>query len=1164
MADSVAVQVGPWQDFAALDQSMPAGPWADYGQPSGTPPPATLPGGIAPQQPGQEPGLWQTFVGGYKEGYGDTPPMRQQDFDWFVDHGIFKKGDDDNGVLGTLRGFAQNVIYAAAGTADAATRFPGALYRGLQAAGMQLGLPGDIMSMPDAFMGSPHPTGIPHVDAILAEPEVKAAIDNGPVNRANHVPYEAGASDGSDPTTNIDKSIPETANLPGGQSFDTATPLKIHEQVEKFVMQKLTAGGMSDEDAYKVAHWEYAEKAEDAWYAAQGIDPAAAEKWWTERASHIEHEPTADTPADLYDKPYPHDSVALARSDTEATQKPDDALIGKAQDILGKSATDFGQGIRDFFQARDLGVIGGDRPPTDDMPPPDAARSMAASRAGDDVLKGPEPEGQRSWQARFDQFVGKLTAPDDIKGLIRDAAKENGDFMPARMGEIPLAQLDGIARAAGIEPSELNARGLGRLLKNDNEVRIAMQGMMAATEQVKQAARDVKTDGSPDNLIKLQAAMMRRDMAVEGVVGLRAEWGRTGNVFQEFMENVKDAQALGEFLKDKGRTPGDLRDIADAIDNLGREDAARTLNELRKPQMGPLYYTWVNSLIAGILSHVKYIAANALYSVIEHGVVTPIAALIGKARSIAGVGDVDRVFFGDAVAANYGMLAAVPTSFIAAARSVRAGMRLPLESEIEVRKAMLDRGEKVPATIARAVENAQQERPIPGVWGRIIGSPGDMAGGIHSFFKVLGERAGIEEQAYHAAIKEGLSPADARFWSRRAEIAANPTEAMRVKAIEGAYKGTFMQDLGPRAKAWQNVIRKVPGLRWAFPFSHIPVNLLKATYEHTPLAILDTAMRDDIAGKNGGVAQDKAIARMVAGSAVMGYFAHLYMNGQATGDLPADPKERRAFYMSGKQPNSILIGDHWVSYQRFGPAGDLAALGTSIGSVAAAAQDGEDGALERATAHAAVAAVHLVADEVGFMTLQNIFEAVMDPDHRGAQFVSSEVSTLLPFSSLIGQTASFMDPDMREAKTIIDGLKYRIPGARETLLPKRDWNGREIANPQHGNIIRQTTATPDPVDAELLRLGVTPAPAQDRIAGIKLSPEQYDEYVATAGPLVESLLTARMNDPGYQELPRSMQAQQMRKLIALGREQARYAMQARHPELWQQALIERRQDILSQ
>ena len=170
---------------------------------------------------------------------------------------------------------------------------------------------------------------------------------------------------------------------------------------------------------------------------------------------------------------------------------------------------------------------------------------------------------------------------------------------------------------------------------------------------------------------------------------------------------------------------------------------------------------------------------------------------------------------------------------------------------------------------------------------------------------------------------------------------------------------------------------------------------------------------------------------MVVGSSVMGYFAHLYMNGQATGELPQDAKERRAFYLSGKQPNSILSGDQWISFQRFGPAGDLASLGVSIGEIGAgwaeARQEGDSAALTTAIGHATLAAVRLLSDEVGFMTLANLFEIYSDPK-RAPRIIASELSTAIPFSSLLRQTASFMDP--KHAAGQIDRRRSALCPAR--------------------------------------------------------------------------------------------------------------------------------------
>jgi hypothetical protein len=464
--------------------------------------------------------------------------------------------------------------------------------------------------------------------------------------------------------------------------------------------------------------------------------------------------------------------------------------------------------VAEVAQARQLGVVGPEPPRMSEANPREAA--AAATRSPDDILRGPEPGGEpgatgNPWRDRFEHFVGKLETSEDVKTLIREAATTNDEFTAARAGDVPLAHVEGLAEAAGVAPQLIDHTGVGRLMKNDNEVRIGMQLMLQTTDNVMEAARNARADATPESLIKLQEAIMRRDLAVEQVVGARAEWGRTGRVFQEFMRDVKDQEGLTSFLKDKGRTPTDLQGIADSLGDLDRTQAARVLSDLHQRTPGVFYWTWVNGLISGLLTHTKYVAANALYAASEHGVTTPLAAVIGKAKQAFGA-EAERVYFGEALAATYGGIAAVPHSLIATAKSIYSGQRAVLKSEIEVHKDMVARGEKVPHVIDQAVNQVTgRGRPEvfqnSDVWGKLsagdlkgsmvdalgrtIGAPGDMAMGIHTFFKVLGERAGLEAEAYRAAAKEGLSPAEGDFWRRRSELSENPTIAMRERAIAG-------------------------------------------------------------------------------------------------------------------------------------------------------------------------------------------------------------------------------------------------------------------------------------------------------------------------------------------------------------------------------------------
>jgi hypothetical protein len=827
--------------------------------------------------------------------------------------------------------------------------------------------------------------------------------------------------------------------------------------------------------------------------------------------------------------------------------------------------------VDDIISAKRAGIIGPDVPPPPaESPAMSAQRAIpAASQPGDKVTMTPAGEPIDAWAERFNRYVDKTETPDDFKTLVKDMAAQNNNYPEARSGSVAPEMVAKVAEAAGLDAADINGGKLRTSFRTDDEIRTVTTLLKKLGDDVQSAAEAVRTDGSPESLAAFQASIIKRDYALEATlshtVALRAEWGRSGNALQEILRAQKGEDVLTGMLKDRGRTPEDLRDIARGLQGLDREQAAKVLTGMRGQSPHWLYWIWSQGLISGPFTHAKYVLANATYAGMERGVVTPMASIMGKAKQMVGLADADRVFFGETAAGYWGTVAAVPDAIKAAYQTIKTGMRVPLESEKQLHDMAVAAGEKPSTALSRAVEpNLQPPRPIPGIWGRILGAPGDAASSIHVAFKVLGERANLEMAAYNKAASEGLSPTGADFWQRRAYHALNPTEKALKDSVYQAYKDTFMQELGDHAKKFQQFTKQVPGMKWVFPFTHIPINLMKATYEYTPFAVLDKDMRANIKGENGGRAQDLAISRMVVGSSVMAYFTHKYMQGQVTSNYPTDPNERKDWALQGKPANSIQIGERWVSFERFGPAGDLAQIGAAIGSIAhrfamdkADPAKGTDEAFSHAIWATANAAANTIGNEVGFQSLRNFMDAIED-EKKGGSFASYQATSMLPFSSLLTQTASFMDPHMRVAKGMVNALSYRIPELREVLLAKRDpLYGEPLDNPGYHGILRSLPINTDPVKLELERVNLHPTAPRDVIGGVKLTPEQYDRYQATAGPLVQRALTSLVNHPGWQQIPPADRADTLKATISAMRQQAATAMQISEPKLIQQGLQQR-------
>jgi hypothetical protein len=221
-------------------------------------------------------------------------------------------------------------------------------------------------------------TGDPKIDRILDDPETREAIDSPVVNRKNAVPYSAGPDD-KGPGLNVDEHFPESMTV-DGVTYDPAEPFAGHEFIERDVMKKLIAGGMDPPTAYKVGHFEFAEKAEGGWYRAHNIDQAKAEAAYRPFIDAIDHEHPVNPPRNLFDKPYPHDNVREPGS--VADTPPTKAEIARAHAILDAAESE-------EAPLRAVGAdVTRDMPSLARQPAPPPGRLVDAGRNAVDQLLG--------------------------------------------------------------------------------------------------------------------------------------------------------------------------------------------------------------------------------------------------------------------------------------------------------------------------------------------------------------------------------------------------------------------------------------------------------------------------------------------------------------------------------------------------------------------------------------------------------------------------------------------------------------------------------------------------------------------------------------------------------------------------------------------------------
>ena len=809
--------------------------------------------------------------------------------------------------------------------------------------------------------------------------------------------------------------------------------------------------------------------------------------------------------------------------------------------------------LKPIAEASELGIVGGERPSLNELPPREAGREAMAAVRPDEKITSELPD-QTPWRRRWEESLDKMGVTDDARRIITSVVDANDEFVQARQGDMRPVQIEQLAAVTGLDSTMIDVAETSSKIKTDVEMRNTTEAFRIMNDKVRQAATELRDKGAKDNeaeIAKLTQLELQRDLLLEAttsskeLIALRAEFGRTGTRLKELYKAMGEANGVKKFLDESDMTPKDVLNRARLIADTPPEALPKVLKKPPKELTPPSWYYWLYQqlLISGIITHAKYVFVNTATTAMERVIAPEVAAVIGKLRG-------EQVSLKSPVAAGIGMVQAVPEAFTAAKQAFLTGDRVPLLSELKLAAA----GEESPQMKGGAKTPYQtQVKPDWGIWKRVfnedqldkaahvLGMPGRSANAIHTLFKVMSERGAATLRAYEHASKEVGVSGD-NFWDRVDYHRANASVEDLKANVTDAYTGAFMNKLGKKTGEWSRMIKNNPVGKWFFPFQHIPLNIERMTFEYSPFAFAGPVMRDSLLGKNGGPAQNLAIAKVVVGSTIMGYFANKYLSGEVTPDYPRDPVQQREWRLMNKQPNSVLMGDRYVSLDRLGPAANLARLGANLAAVAHHFTETKaDAPYMEALWASWMAVVNQVGDETGFQTLQTFIRAKENPK-EAEKFIARQMSSIIP--SLVAQPASAIDPDLRHANTMWDAIKYRLPIARETLMPKRDpIYGQPIANPGYHSLFREGAIENDPVKLEMDKIGYYPDAPHKFIGGVKLTPEQYDKYEATAGPLVKDALGRLIRIPNWDRLGPVAKTELMRTTISAMRQRAAMAMQ---------------------
>ena len=751
--------------------------------------------------------------------------------------------------------------------------------------------------------------------------------------------------------------------------------------------------------------------------------------------------------------------------------------------------------------------------------------------------------------------LNRINAGDDVKHIIRRVADTNDDFMDQRRGVIPLEQTEELAEALGMTPTALAKRKVGAAF-NAEEAVAARDLLIQSAETVR--AKAMKAAGGADvDVLAFQEAMLRHQMIQEQVAGLTAEAGRALSSFRIMAGATKDAKAIGEFLEQaKGGRTGTL-DIARRLNDMETpQQMSKFMMEARKATTGEMIVeAWINGLLSGPTTQVTNVLSNtliALSAVPE----TAVAASIGKIRgAIRGKQSPDSVKFGEVPARLFGFIQGGRDGLIAGKKAFQTEMPTDGAAKLE-QPRMKSIPSKTFSIPKKTFTVAGKEFSVGGgdlvVGGRQVRIPGRLLTAGDELFKAMGYRQELNAQAYRIAAGEGLS--GGRMKARIAELIETPTTKMRDAARATAEYQTFTNRLGSIGQKLQAMSNAHPLMKIPLTFVRTPVNILKYAGERSILSIASKEVRETLKGKKGRAAQEQQMARIMTGSAISAYAWSLAEDGSITGGGPKDTAERALLYQTGWQPYSFLIGDSYYSYARMEPLGTLMGVTADMHEIG---EGFEDQDLADTAALITMSVSKNLISKTWTKSVSDMVEAVNDSERYGERYISKLIGTIIPTVS--AQVARNNDPYLREARTVIDGLKSRIPGMSADLKLRYDIWGQPIElegalGPDLLSPIYVSKLKHDPVNQELLAIGVFPSKLKREIRGVELTDDQYEEYQIIAGRLTKTTLDGLVGQEGWTSMPKFSRQDIISKIISKTRNTARTTMIMRHPDILREAM----------
>ena len=621
---------------------------------------------------------------------------------------------------------------------------------------------------------------------------------------------------------------------------------------------------------------------------------------------------------------------------------------------------------------------------------------------------------------------------------------------------------------------------------------------------------------------------------------LSGETAYAGRLLNSFKYNVED-MTPAQINRFRNEIIDSRKDTALDIDAQIKNDANLNLNQVE--QNAKALYSpdildmvqeyWINSLLSGPATHLVNISSNSLTALLR-----PLETYTGATASKL-MRQKDGLSFskanGRAFATVYGLKDALATGIRAFAKP----------------ESIVDPRTKLELTRQRSINTPAVIKGYDLI-GDTIRLPGRSLVAEDTFFKQLSYNQEVYGQAFDIVAKKGIKN-PVQFLKEVNVLVKkhrdNPNADVLGKDFEDIARNvthyqTFTKDLGKGGQKLQKILSDDIGKwgRFVMPFVRTPVNIVKYAGERTPLGFLSKNVRTELAA--GGERAAMQLAKISFGTGAMMMAYNYAADGLISGSGPKDKAEWRSWYARGNRPYAINMPneDGTVTayvYHRLEPLGILLGVSADLYEINKYMEENpeldiNENLLIRYATMGLQSASANITDKTFFRGVSEIAKAFEDPNRWMSRYVNQQISSFNP--TLFRNIAQVRDPFIRDTIALSDRINSEslFSNPDEAGVPiKRNIFGEKRRRDNEGLSALSPVKTSVIGDKELEALADAnfyPGPMRREIAGIKLTPRQY-EYMLNkldkgsliqggrALPPLRSVIKTLISNNNFNDLP---------------------------------------------